>query len=123
MENASKVLRWVSFGFETILAIPILGGLIIAGLWWTPLFLMLILHIITLVICSRSGNKIYGSIIGIVASVLGFIPFIGWGLHLAAAISLLVSLVGSGSSSSQKNININLSNIGNSSNNVDNSNK
>jgi hypothetical protein len=112
MEKASKVLRWVSFGFEAFWAIPFLAGFIISTLAWTPLLFMLILHVVTLVFCIKSNTKYYGSIVGVIASILGFIPFVGWALHFASAIALLVSSIGSGSKQ-QQNININLSNIGN----------
>ena len=84
-----KVLRWISFSLEALLAIPVLGGAIILGLVWTPLVLMFILHLVTLILSPKKA----GSIVGLIASVLGWIPILGWALHLAAAITLLVQLV------------------------------
>ncbi len=71
---------------ETIFAIPILGGLIILFLSWLPLVAALVLHIITLVITLQEERNPAPSIVGIIASTLGVIPFLGWILHVAAAI-------------------------------------
>lgn len=76
--------------FEGILGIPGLGALIIIGNSWVPLIIMLVLHIITLYLASTSGRWIAGSVLGIVASILGFIPFVGMVLHWAACIVLII---------------------------------
>ncbi|MFH1054194.1 MAG: hypothetical protein V1740_07280 [Candidatus Woesearchaeota archaeon] len=52
---------------------------------------MLVLHIVTLVLCNKAKAKRSGSILGIITSVLGWIPFVGWGLHVATAIMLWLS--------------------------------
>jgi hypothetical protein len=70
---------------ETILAIPILGAMIIIGLLWTPLLLMGVLHIVTLSLTSKE-RKMAGNILGIVASAIGWIPFVGFVLHILAAV-------------------------------------
>lgn len=47
---------------EAILGIPLLGATIILGLYWTPLVVMLVLHIITLVLTKkrwRAFNRKY----------------------------------------------------------------
>ena len=76
---------------ETILGIPVLGGSIVLGLAWIPLFIMLALHIITLVFSVKENSDKYGSIVGIVTSSLGWIPFLGMVMHIASAILLWVS--------------------------------
>lgn len=86
-----QTLQLVSGGLEAFLAIPILGGLVIIFSSWSILGLMLVLHIVTLAFAAEEKRNITGSIIGIVASVLGWIPFLGWALHLAAAITLLIT--------------------------------
>lgn len=93
MNDATKSLKWTSFGLEAFLAIPILGGSVILGLYWMPLFIMLIVHIVTLIFSLQDKTSYYGSVVGIVASVLGWIPFVGWALHVAAAITLLLSAI------------------------------
>lgn len=72
--------------YETILAIPLLGGLIIISFAWTPLAIALAGHIVALVFSVEYNKKKTGPIIGIVASVLGIIPFVGMILHILAAI-------------------------------------
>ena len=78
---------------EFILAIPILGGTIILAYVYTPLILAFIIHTIALVLRKSNESKsIAAPILGIVTSVLGFIPVLGWGLHLAAFIVYLVDI-------------------------------
>jgi hypothetical protein len=87
----TKVLKWVGGGLEAFLAIPLLGAAVILGLAWTPLLLMLIFHIITLVLSVKAGTAKVGPILGIVASCLGIIPFVGWALHVIAAVFLMIN--------------------------------
>lgn len=87
----SRILKWVTGSCELILAIPLVGGLIVLGTWYTVLGVMLILHIITLVLSSRNREPVYGSVLGIVTSLLAWIPILGWVLHLITAILLMVA--------------------------------
>jgi hypothetical protein len=89
--SGSRILKWVTGGLEAILGIPVLGGIIVIGLSWTPLFVMLVLHIITLVLSKRNNEPIYGSMLGIVTSLVAWIPVVGWILHVLSAIFLMVS--------------------------------
>lgn len=95
--KTSKVLKWVSGGVEAFLAIPIIGGSIILSLLWTPLLAMLILHIITLVYCKQENESTAGSIVGIVTSLIGWIPIVGWIMHVVTAVLLMLSAARKGS--------------------------
>ncbi|GLO68204.1 MULTISPECIES: hypothetical protein [Oceanobacillus] len=86
----SGVLKIVGSGFEFILGIPALGGSIILALYWTPLLFMLVYHIITLIFSKNANKPIWGPVVGIVASTVGFIPGLGMMLHWAAFICLLI---------------------------------
>lgn len=88
--KTSTTLKWVSGGLEALLGIPILGGTIVMSLLWTPLLLMAILHIVTLIIAIKENEKTHGSILGIVTSVLAWIPFLGMAMHIASAIVLMM---------------------------------
>ncbi|WAA09823.1 hypothetical protein [Fervidibacillus albus] len=87
----SKVLKWVTGGMEAFLGIPIIGASIIIGFLWTPLIVMLILHIVTLVFSLKEDSEIAPSILGIVTSCVGWIPFVGMTLHIITAILLMIS--------------------------------
>ncbi|WP_179874505.1 hypothetical protein [Bacillus sp. AFS002410] len=50
MKSNVKNMKWISGGFEALLGIPAIGGSIVIGFGYTPLFIALILHIITLVL-------------------------------------------------------------------------
>ncbi|WP_044895504.1 hypothetical protein [Bacillus alveayuensis] len=86
----STVLKWISGGLEALLGVPILGGTLVIALAWTPLAVMLILHIVTLVFSIREGNKKHGSILGIVTSCIAWIPFVGMIMHIITAIILMI---------------------------------
>ncbi|MDR6999904.1 hypothetical protein [Neobacillus niacini] len=88
--SPSKVLKWVTGGLEALLGIPILGGTIVLSLAWTPLGIMLVLHIITLVLAKKDGGAVSGSVLGIVTSCIAWIPIIGMIMHIITAIVLMV---------------------------------
>lgn len=88
--TAGRVLKWVSGGLEALIGFPIIGGTIVISLAWTPLLLMLALHIVSLVISSKEGRKKNGHILGIVTSCVGWIPFVGMVMHILSAIFLLI---------------------------------
>ena len=83
-----KIFQLITAILESILAVPFLGAVIILGLGWSPLFLMLILHIVTLLFCNEVNAEKKGSILGILASVLGWIPIVGLLLHIVTTFFL-----------------------------------
>lgn len=87
----SRVMKWVTGAFEIFLGIPVIGGLFIIGTWYIPLFVMLVLHIITLVLSSSNREPKYGSVLGIVTSLVAWIPFVGMILHIITGILLMVT--------------------------------
>ncbi|MDQ0493812.1 hypothetical protein [Paenibacillus brasilensis] len=87
----SKTLKWITGGLELFLAIPVLGGLIVVNSAYTVLFFMLIFHIVTLVLSVTNREPFYGSILGIVTSVVGWIPIVGWLMHLLSGIFLMIT--------------------------------
>lgn len=88
--SVSRIMKWVTGGLEAILGIPVLGGTIVVGLLWTPLLVMLALHIVTLVLTKRDNGATTGSVLGIVTSCIGWIPFVGMIMHILSAIFLMV---------------------------------
>lgn len=84
-------LKWLGAAFEAMLGIPVLGGLFIISMGYSPLGFMLVFHIVVLILSITRLNKVsFGPIVGITASVLGFIPFLGMFLHWVAAIALAI---------------------------------
>lgn len=90
MKKASRILKWVAGGLEALLGIPVLGGTLIVSMVWTPLAIMLVLHIVALILALKSGRKIAGHILGIIASAVGFIPVVGMVMHIVTAVFLLI---------------------------------
>jgi len=91
--TGSSTMKWITGVLELFLAIPILGGAIVIGLYWVPLGIMFILHLITLLLSIRNKEAAYGSVVGIITSLVAWIPFIGWMMHLITAILLIISAV------------------------------
>ncbi len=88
--SASKVLKWVTGGLESLLGIPVLGASIVIGLLWIPLAVMLALHIVTLILTKKDGGATTGSILGIVTSCIAWIPFVGMIMHILSAVFLMI---------------------------------
>ena len=88
--SISKILKWVSGGLEALMGIPVLGGTIVLSLAWTPLFIALALHIVTLIFSAKEGTNKHGSILGIVTSCVAWIPFVGMVMHIISAVLLMV---------------------------------
>lgn len=95
-KNISTLLKWVSGGLEAFFGVPFIGGLMIVSLSWSPLVIMLALHIVTLVFSIREGQNKHGSILGIITSSVGWIPFVGMIMHILTAIFLLIDAYKSG---------------------------
>ncbi|RKJ70694.1 hypothetical protein D7X33_22905 [Butyricicoccus sp. 1XD8-22] len=90
-------MKWSSFAkgitgaFEAILAIPLLGGLMVILSGWQLLTIALVLHIVTLAISIANRTSFAPSVLGIITSLIAFVPIIGWILHAATAITLFIS--------------------------------
>ena len=90
MKDTVKILKWVSGGLEALLGFPFIGVTIVLSLLWTPLLVMLALHIVTLVLAKKEGLKATGNILGIVTSCIGWIPFVGMIMHIISAIFIML---------------------------------
>ncbi|HZG72575.1 MAG TPA: hypothetical protein VEY51_13640 [Chondromyces sp.] len=90
--KVSPMLKWITGGLEALLGIPFLGGLIVVSLLWIPLIVMAVLHVITLIVARKEEENIHGSIVGIITSVLAWIPILGMILHITSAIVLLMDV-------------------------------
>lgn len=102
--SASRVLKWVTGGMEAFLGIPFIGGAFILGNYYLPLFVMLAMHIITLVLTKRDGGQSTGSILGIVTSCIGWIPFVGMIMHILSAIFLMINAAAPDKKDDQTNV-------------------
>lgn len=89
--STATILMLITAILEAVLGIPLLGGSIVIGFFYVPLFVMFIMHIISLVFVSRENKSKAGNILGIVTSCIAWIPFVGMALHIATAITLFVT--------------------------------
>lgn len=87
----SSFSKGVTGSYEAILAIPFVGGSIVLMSGWQALSLAFTLHIIVLFISLYARTTALPSIMGIIASIAGYIPVIGWFFHAVAMVVLLTS--------------------------------
>ncbi len=76
--------------FEAAMAIPIVGwsmGVGSFGFFWV---VGLVINIVVLTIVKRSKKSISGNVVGIIANIIGWMPILGWLLHVTATILLFV---------------------------------
>ncbi|KKB44053.1 hypothetical protein [Bacillus thermotolerans] len=85
-----NAMKWITGGAEAVLGLPIIGASIIIGNLWAPLGFMAVLHIITLLLALNAGRSIAGSVLGIVTSIIGWIPIVGMIMHWITAVVLIV---------------------------------
>ena len=93
----SVALLWITGLAEAFLAIPLIGGGFVISTGYSALGVMFVLHAITLFFCFREYSPKTGSILGIITSLIAWIPGIGWGFHLITAAVLLITAAMSGS--------------------------
>lgn len=86
-----RVLKFISGGAEAFLGIPIIGEAFIITTNWGVLIIMFILHLMTFLIARNEGGSVIGSLVGMIASAVGFFAFAGMLMHMAAAITLLAN--------------------------------
>ncbi|MDN7247371.1 hypothetical protein QWY16_05635 [Planococcus shenhongbingii] len=92
----SIALLWITGLAEAALAIPFIGGSLVISTGYAALGVMFVLHAITLFFCFREYSPKSGSILGIITSLLAWIPLIGWAMHLLTALVLIISAAVSG---------------------------
>jgi hypothetical protein len=88
-----KIIKLISAIGETILGIPLLGGLLVICSLWSALLIMMIVHIMAIVFelrTKKKEHKIAGNVWGIITSTLAWIPFVGMILHMITAIILWI---------------------------------
>lgn len=89
--SISRILKLISGLCELCLAIPIIGGLFVIGTGYTALWFMFMLHLITLVLSLYNQEPSYGPVAGMITSLIAWIPFVGWILHVVTGILLLLN--------------------------------
>lgn len=87
----SVALLWITGLAELLLAIPFIGGTFVISTGYTALGAMFLLHAVTLFFCFREYTSKSGSILGIITSLVAWIPLIGWAMHLLTAAVLLLA--------------------------------
>ena len=93
MSNMSKLLKWITFALEAFFAIPLIGGAYILSHGWLPLGIALLLHIVAILSLLKDRRSIIGNGLGVIASLVGIIPVIGWFMHAITAIVLLIEAI------------------------------
>lgn len=95
MSPVAKLFKWGTFAYEAFLALPLIGGLFIVANGWVPLAIAFLLHAVAIVILQGERKPIVGNVLGIITSIIAFIPIIGWIMHGITAIVLLFEALSS----------------------------
>ncbi|SFO90583.1 hypothetical protein [Salibacterium halotolerans] len=82
--------KFITGGFEALLAIPFIGGSIVVFTGYGALGTAFILHLVALAIMFVYRRSKAPNIFGLVTSLLAWIPVVGWIMHVIAAIWLIV---------------------------------
>lgn len=90
MSPVAKLFKWGTCLYEAFLALPLIGGLFIIVNGWVPLAIAFLLHAVAIVILQRERKPIAGNVLGIITSILAFIPIVGWIMHGVTALILLM---------------------------------
>ncbi|AIQ27205.1 membrane protein [Paenibacillus sp. FSL P4-0081] len=90
MSPIGKLFKWGTFAYEAFLALPFIGGAFVVANAWVPLGVAFLLHAVAVIILLRERGSIIGNAVGIITSVVGLIPFVGWIMHAITALILLV---------------------------------
>ncbi len=85
---SSLNFKLVAAIFETVLAIPLLGGLLIISSFWLLLVFEVIIGILGVIQANKENKANKGHVLQIITGFIGWIPFLGWLLHLLSATIL-----------------------------------
>jgi predicted branched-subunit amino acid permease len=91
--KSSTIMKWITGVCEALLGIPFLGGLFVLANGWAPLLFMGVVHLITLLLSVRDNENKYGSIFGIITSIVALIPVVGMVMHIISALVLFVAAI------------------------------
>lgn len=91
--SLSRTVLVIAAVWESLLAVPIIGGMFVISWMWGPLIVSFMLGFAGFVVCAKERRSVFGSVLQMIAGVLGFVPFVGWALHVVAALVLWLSAV------------------------------
>ncbi|MCR6097668.1 hypothetical protein HXA34_04235 [Salipaludibacillus agaradhaerens] len=86
----STVMKFVSGGFNLFFCIPVISWVFVVGLSAMPLFLLFILHLVTFIFSLIDKRRFHGSVVGMTAAFMGWIPVLGFFMHVIATTLLIV---------------------------------
>lgn len=90
MSPVAKLFKWGTCLYEAFLALPLIGGLFIIANGWVPLAIAFLLHAVAIVVLQREHKPFMGNVLGIITSILAFIPIVGWIMHAITTFILLM---------------------------------
>jgi len=81
-----RVVKIVALLYQVILAVPLLGGAIVVSTGWQALTVAFFIHLIVFILALKNNGAKLASILGMITSVLAWIPVVGWALHTITAL-------------------------------------
>lgn len=88
-----RLAKIVAFILELALAIPFIGGTIVLSTGYTVLGVAFVVHVIVFILALKLYGSKAGSVLGIVTSLLAWIPLVGWALHAITAVVYGIELL------------------------------
>jgi len=90
----ARTLKWVTFGYELFISIPLVGGLYLFPNRWIPMLIALVLHVVAWIFMRKDGLPETGNLFGIGATIAGmFSSILFWIVHGTTVFLLLIELV------------------------------
>ncbi|MBY9080021.1 hypothetical protein KIH86_21175 [Paenibacillus sp. HN-1] len=90
MSSLGKLFKWGTFAYEAFLALPIIGGAFVVANAWVPLGIAFLLHVVAIAVLYNERGRVAGNVLGVITSIIAFIPIIGWIMHGITALVLLI---------------------------------
>lgn len=79
----------ITFLCEWIMSIPIISFVVLLVTDYKILFVLILLHVLSIITSKKSRLNHVGNTIGVIACIAGFFPKIGIVLHFVSALVLL----------------------------------
>lgn len=88
-----RLAKIIALIFEAALAVPLIGGTIVIGTGYAVLGVAFFIHLVVFILSLKLYGAKLGSILGMVTSVIAWIPVIGWLFHAITAIVYAIEVL------------------------------
>lgn len=90
--KTARTIKWTIIVFESYFSMPVLGHLTYALLYIMLMPVMVTLHVVAFIVSKLTDEPSMPHIIGVITAIIGFIPVIGWLLHITTLVTIFGGL-------------------------------